>query len=244
MPVEAKEVEIPPKKNRLQSLDPPGPQETEPPRPTTPPFPDGSPLLSTSPPHESKVRQIRKRVKDLSWKEARRRKSDEGSAGEVDPQDEGPEAGDTTSEGKADEDDSSKSVSAKSESDKEDVVRGGEDELVCIDRTAGPPTGESAESFDRGASTELPEPAAAVEPPLQTDFDDKHTETDIAPSSIPRLSPDPDACQGKRRRDDGDQNPREPKRISPPPEQDKADVKPQSVKVVSQSKESGSLRAY
>ena len=202
------------------------------PHPTTPPS-TNSPPLGTSPPHESKVRQIRKRVKDLSWKEARRRRS--GSAGEVDPQDEGPEAGDAASEGKAEEDDSSTSVSAKSESDKEEVERGGGEDGPVIEATAGPPAGASAELSDRVMSADLSEPAVTAESPLGTDDEAKHAETDAAASSIPRVSPDPDACQGKRRRDDGDQNPRETKRISPPPEQEKNDVKPQAVKVVSHS---------
>jgi Ran-binding protein 3 len=222
VPIDAKEVEAPPKKNRLQSS---GRTDSSPP-PTTPPATEGLPL-GTSPPHESKVRQIRKRVKDLSWKEAHRRRSDEGSAGEVDPQDDGPEAGDAASEGKAEDDDSSKSVSAKSDSDKEEVERAGISKVATAEVTAGSPARVSTPPLSppHVPSTSLPEPATAVE--------DKLPENDSALTTAARLSPDPESCQGKRRRDDGDQNPRETKRISPPPDKEKDEPKPKPVKLVS-----------
>ncbi|KAF8506467.1 hypothetical protein JB92DRAFT_3122067 [Gautieria morchelliformis] len=217
VPVDAKEVEIPPKKNRLQSLGATDIEEAQPPPPTTPPSTNGL-RPSTSPPHESKVRQIRRRVKDLSWQEAQRKRSEEGSAGETNPHDEDPDVG---------EDDSSKSVSARSDSDKEEVERSGGDEPATIEATAGPSAGTFTGSPSRVASPEMPEPA--IEAPSRTDVEDKHPEKDITPI-VPRVSPDPDACQGKRRRDDGDQNPREPKRISPPPDQEKTEAKTQAVK--------------
>lgn len=244
VPVDAKEVEVPPKKNRLQSSDRTDSEEDpQPPLPTTPPA-TSEPPLGTSPPHESKVRQIRKRVKDLSWQEAQRKRSDEGSAGEVDPQDDGPEAGDATSEGRAEEDDSSKSVSVKSDSDKdeaeradsdkeeveradsdkEEVERAGARKVTTAEVAASPPTEASApRTSPHVPSTALPEPVIAVEQP----------EKDSAGVTRARISPDPESCQGKRRRDDGDQNPREPKRISPPPEKEKDEPKPKPVKLVS-----------
>ena len=216
----------------MQSLDATDAEETQP--PTTPPA-TKIPLLGTSPPHDSKVRQIRKRVKDLSWKEARRKRSDEGSTGEVDPQDDGPEAGDATSEGKAEEDDSSKSVSAKTDSDKEEAEHAGGEEHATTEATTAPPSGTPARSPSPTRSMELPKPTDATEAPVRTDVEEKATEKDIPRTSIPPVSPGPDACQGKRRRDDGDQNPREPKRISPPPEKPVADEKPPAVKPVSLS---------
>jgi Ran-binding protein 3 len=224
VPVDAKEVEIPPKKNRLQSLEATDLEETQPPPPTTPPSTNGL-RPSTSPPLASKVRHIRKRVKDLSWKEAQRKRSDEGSAGETNLHDEDPDAG---------EDDSSKSASAKSDSDKEEVERAGGDELATNEETAGPSAGTVTGSPPRVFSPEAPEPAV-IEAPSRTDVEDKHSEKDITRSTVPPVSPDPDACQGKRRRDDGDQNPREPKRISPPPDQEKSEAKPQTVKSVRHS---------
>lgn len=246
VPVDAKEVEVPPKKNRLQSSDRTDSEEDpQPPLPTTPPA-TSEPPLGTSPPHESKVRQIRKRVKDLSWQEAQRKRSDEGSAGEVDPQDDGPEAGDATSEGRGDEEDSSKSVSVKSDSDKEEaeradsdkeevehadsekeeVERAGASKVTVAEVAASPPAEASApRTSPHIPSTALPEPAIAVE--------DKQPEKDSTGVTRARISPDPESCQGKRRRDDGDQNPREPKRISPPPEKEKDEPKPKPVKLVS-----------
>ncbi|KAF8579940.1 hypothetical protein K439DRAFT_1663031 [Ramaria rubella] len=215
--------EVPQKKNRLKSLEPADLEVAQPPSPTTPPTAD-APLLSASPPYDTKVRQIRRRVKDLSWQGAQPERFDEGSAGEVD-RDEGPEAADVGSDEKAEDDDSSKSVSAKSDSDKEDLRRTGGEELLTTGIMTDTPPKDTPSS--RVPPTPSSVPPAEDHSPIITE---KHPETGVAGPSVSRVSPDPDACQGKRRREDGDQNPREMKRISPPPEKEESQTKAQPVK--------------
>ena len=70
-------------------------------------------------------------------------------------------------------------------------------------------------------------------PSIQTDEEAKEGPTEIGGLSSSPVHPALDSCKGKRRRDDGDQNPRETKRISPPPDQEKDGVQAQSAKSVS-----------
>ena len=162
--------------------------------PITPPS-NTSPILSTSPPHDAKVRQIRRRVKDLSWKEGRRKSAGttEPMPEDADQQDDGPETAEGGSDGKPEEDESSKSASVKSDSEKEEDA-----------------------------------PKKDSSPPVDTGEDMSAEPTPTAEPVAGRLSPDPDACQGKRRREDADQNPREAKRITPPPEKEVDKEKPKA----------------
>ena len=221
---EPKEIHTPPKKTRPQSAQPQVPEDAEPQSPTTPPPPDRPPL-SSSPPHESKVRQIRKRVRNLSRQEAKCRKSDEGSTGDLDQQEEGQEPGDVASKDKPDDDKSAKSVSTKSDSDKEEVQGADGEDPAATEFVSDFP----AEAGAVFCPDELPKeahPTAAIEPQadprgsIQSDKEEEDRPTDItSPSSSPVLLTS-GASQGKRRRDDGDENPRETKRISPPPDPD------------------------
>ena len=112
----------------------------------------------------------------------------------TDPQDDGPESAEVASDGKVDDDDSSKSVSGKSDSEKEDMAK------KETDMAASRASGSDMEAEPQNS-----------------------TSTSGAASG--RLSPDTGSCQGKRRRDDADQNPRETKRITPPPEKEKPEIK-------------------
>ncbi|KIJ55473.1 hypothetical protein M422DRAFT_220165 [Sphaerobolus stellatus SS14] len=204
--IDTKETEGPPKKNRLKTAEGDDGEMGEDSRPVTPS--STSPILSTSPRHDSKVRQIRRRVKDLSWKEGRRKAAEttEPVAGATDLQDDDVEV---ISDGKQDEDDSSKSVSVKSDSEKEE-------------------NGPKDTTHAKTASGS-----------------DMDAEPSVSTSEVTsgRLSPDTGNCQGKRRRDDTDQNPRETKRVTPPPDQEKLEVKDVQVttETVSPTKPSGFL---
>lgn len=180
------EPDLPPKKNRVKSVEA-GDENgavAECTSPKTPPATE-LPALIRSPAHDTKVRQIRKRVKNLSWKDGQRKLQD-SAADDVDAQDEGPETADPGSDGKGGDDDTSNSVSAKSDSDKEDV----------------PGTNETA----------VDKPVEVLEP---------HADVEILDTTSSSKD-DAEACSGKRRRDNEDVNPREPKRITPPPDKEKA----------------------
>ncbi|KAF8517939.1 hypothetical protein BU17DRAFT_91366 [Hysterangium stoloniferum] len=219
--IEPKPVEIPLKKNRLKSLEP---TDVEVANPSTPPSIEAS-LLSASPPHNTKVRQIRRRVKDLGWQEAQGKMSDDVSVDDADQQDDGPEAAGVAPEDKGDEEDTSGSVSAKSDSDK--------DERPPVARLDKPPTERMDETVTALSSPKSGDTVEAAsiseETPLSSAISRKDT---ITPSETPAtgVSSDLEVCQGKRRREDGDQNPREAKRITPPPDKEKAELPPAATK--------------
>lgn len=170
--------------------------------PLTPPSTSAAPL-STSPPHDAKVRQIRRRVKDLSWKEGQPKANDQLATGDVDQPD----------------DDSSKSISTKSDSEKEETVVS-KDDPVVISSLAPVPQTEPTSRADTSVSSDSKD--------VEVSSNLKRAEVlDFAAGSVTgRLSPDPDACQGKRRREDEDLNPRDSKRITPPPDKDKENTEP------------------
>ncbi|GJJ11182.1 hypothetical protein Clacol_005414 [Clathrus columnatus] len=188
------EADLPSKKNRVKSAaaadskDENGKavvaERTTQTSPKTPPASTTTtelPDVIRSPAHDTKVRQIRKRVKNLSWKDGQRKLQDSAIDDVFDAQDEGPETIQIDSDGGGkNDDDTSKSVSAKSDSDKENV----------------PDTADDKNSVEM------------IDVPVPSD--------DNAGAGA-----EAEACQGKRRRDDEDVNPRETKRITPPPDKDK-----------------------
>lgn len=189
------EPDLPSKKNRVKSvgLSDENGAVAEHTSPKTPPATE-LPAVIKSPAHDTKVRQIRKRVKNLSWKDGQRKLQD-SATDDVDAQDEGPETVDPGSDGKGGDDDTSKSVSAKSDSDKEDVPG-------AVKKSAG-----------------------LANEPAEVPESDSRTDADIVDAAGSPSKTDADTCSGKRRRDDEDVNPREKTRlVTPPPDKERGEV--------------------
>lgn len=179
------EPDLPSKKNRVKSagLSDENGAVAEHTSPKTPPDTE-LPAVIKSPAHDTKVRQIRKRVKNLSWKEAQRKLQD-SATDDVDVQDEGPETVDPGSDGKGGDDDTSKSVSAKSDSDKEDVPGAVKKSAEVENNSAEVPESDSRTDVD------------IVDASSKTDAEAcsgkrRRDDEDVNPREKTRITPPPD----------------------------------------------------
>ena len=226
-PGEIKERRIP-KKNRVQLLSTAEEEET-------PPSSPEKAVLSSSPPHESKVRMIRERVRGINWEDSTMQENGDAESREATEADEAAALSVTPPEEADDKEVNGEHSDEKADSEEEEGkalgLKLGSEEAsgarvkVATTVTSTESTKRPREDIgdDNPRQTKRPTPPPEEEKVTKPTAEGPSTSDKVSePTSSPTES-------AKRPRDDADKddNPRQAKRPTPPPDEDK--VSPRSV---------------